>query len=387
MSVSCCDPAALPQAGGPTGPKKLAPPNFFTLAGRVWTKIPGILHPAVIVPIGAQAATIYVSPGKPGDATSATSLAATSYNIPSGAYLPAPGEWWYYYDSATAITAVLIDTFSDAAAIINAGVKVIGTGGAADVRNADADADFAKALLGILVNARLAGFDSNAGDWTRIEGRAFGATQSGGTALVSLLATVRPQVRDVPNSDFRQLDGDVLSNVIVAGRNPPEALWANAIITAYDDNAAKINAVNGRPDAVGNGAFASTQLNLQVLAKQRAAVSRVVAADLGGGVGCTLTIPAVASKRAQICLLEIKAYCVVAIAAPAAPAIVTSTNLDAYQWVVPLPISAVGALLLDYSMQVALPLEGKTTNTATTIICPAHASIAWDVKAAYFDAP
>lgn len=155
--MSCCDAKRLPHAilESQAGRDLVAMmmPNPMTLPAQAWHKVT-VKHPALIVPVGTQAATIYASPGKPGDATSATTLAQTTHNIPRGAILPYPGEWWLYYNTAATLAITVLDGFSDVQLLQFLGTFIGGSGGIADVTDLTNDSKTVKASQGLVVNAR-----------------------------------------------------------------------------------------------------------------------------------------------------------------------------------------------------------------------------------------
>lgn len=175
MTISAADPTRLPKANLLNGPNNgIAPPNGTTLKARSWQRF-YCKHPSVIVPVGTQAATIWLCPGKDGDAASATSLGKTCYSIPRGGLMFAPGYWHVFYDTTTTLDVVILDAYSNPAAMQLLGTFIAGTGGIADVRNADADADGAAALFGQVGNNRLWGLGDS--EWGRL--RAFASTATG----------------------------------------------------------------------------------------------------------------------------------------------------------------------------------------------------------------
>ena len=161
--VDCCDAKQLPPTN-PYDPKGMMAPNPITLPARAWFRY-SVRHPAAVIPVGAQSATIYASPFKPGDATSSTTLAKSAYALSSGAVLFAPGEWWLYYDAATVLEAVVLDAYSQPAMAALAGVKITGVA----IQNADAPGDAAAALLGFLTNSRHFMHRYGTGDWAWVE--------------------------------------------------------------------------------------------------------------------------------------------------------------------------------------------------------------------------
>lgn len=99
----------------------------------------------------------------------------------------------------------------------------------------------------------------------------------------------------------------------------------------------------------------------------------------------TATLPAVAGQFHYITGFEIVAYSTVARVGAATPVIVTSTNLSGNNaWTF---ATAAGIGTTDTKWyQTASPIRSAVVNTATTIVCPATASIIWRVNVFYFTA-
>jgi len=106
VSIECCDPAKLPRAQHG---------NYLTLLSRAWTSY-STSRPVLGVPVHCQSGTIYARPGGRGDATSEATLRRDCYFAASGVYLPTPGDWYLYSDSAVSIPLVMVDAY-DAPAV------------------------------------------------------------------------------------------------------------------------------------------------------------------------------------------------------------------------------------------------------------------------------
>jgi hypothetical protein len=110
-----------------------------------------------------------------------------------------------------------------------------------------------------------------------------------------------------------------------------------------------------------------------------------VTATAATGVAVTATMAAVAAEFHHIVLLEIAAYTTTARTGSATPILVTSTNLP-------------GSPVWDFATAAAIgttdtkiysfgnTYRSSTSNTATTIACPATAGVIWRVNVMYFAA-
>lgn len=118
-------------------------------------------------------------------------------------------------------------------------------------------------------------------------------------------------------------------------------------------------------------------------AEQRAA-TLVVTATAAAAAAVTLTIPAAGAGLSHyLTTIEITAYTTVARTGTATPIVVTTTNLPgALAWTFA-TAGAVGATDIRVPT-LTTPLKSSSANTATTIVCPATASVIWRVTAAYF---
>lgn len=176
MGISVADPARLPSMDPDTPDEKLKikRPNTYKLTGQTWVKRYA-KRPTIVVPVGGtQSGTIYWSPGQQ---PTGVTIPATTAELQSkchytdyGAIIPYVGEYWIYLDSATAQVVEEVDGSEAMLALMTLGLKTRLIGGAsgstADVRDADANADFAAAFFGMVMNSRLAGF--GAADWERL---------------------------------------------------------------------------------------------------------------------------------------------------------------------------------------------------------------------------
>lgn len=177
MTIQCCDPNRLPKTGGEGA---VLAPNRINLPNAQWTSV-HVTHPALVIPI-TEGSTFYFRP------KDKRAIANAEYYPGRGGYgfLHAPGTWEIYNASGASRDCVILDAYNGIGALIFGGLRIIGTGGAADVRDADADADFAAALLGMVVNARNSILNIGSSDWARWTGDTGSA--AAGRALASIVA-------------------------------------------------------------------------------------------------------------------------------------------------------------------------------------------------------
>jgi hypothetical protein len=104
----------------------------------------------------------------------------------------------------------------------------------------------------------------------------------------------------------------------------------------------------------------------------------------GAGAAVTLTLPAPgAGLFHHIVSLEVTAYNTAARTGSATPVLVTTTNLPGAP-VITLPSAGAVGATDRYSLPIAAPLKAAAANTATTVVCPATASVIWRVTATYY---
>lgn len=96
----------------------------------------------------------------------------------------------------------------------------------------------------------------------------------------------------------------------------------------------------------------------------------------------TLTLPAAIGKFHSIVRLEITAYTTVARVGGVTPVIVTTTNISGTPAFTFASAAAVGTTDSKIA-EPTLPIKSLVANTATTIVCPATASIIWRVNCFY----
>ena len=95
----------------------------------------------------------------------------------------------------------------------------------------------------------------------------------------------------------------------------------------------------------------------------------------------TLTLPQTASARHRITQIQVDAYTTVARNGTATPVVVTTTNLNGLAFTFG-SAGAVGAVERDSILSLN-GVDADVANTATTIVCPATASVIWRVNVVY----
>lgn len=111
-----------------------------------------------------------------------------------------------------------------------------------------------------------------------------------------------------------------------------------------------------------------------------------VTATGAAAAAVTLTLPAVIGLFHNISYLSITAYTTVARTGTATPVIVTTSNLSgspAFTFASAAPIGTTDIKSFDFPQ----PVKSLVANTATTIICPATASIIWRINIFYSTTP
>lgn len=109
-----------------------------------------------------------------------------------------------------------------------------------------------------------------------------------------------------------------------------------------------------------------------------------ITATAAAASAVTLTIPAVAAKFAYIGFIEITAYSTVARTGGVTPVLVTTTNIPGSPVWTFASAAAVGTTDVRV-WPLEQPMRSSTVNTATTIVCPATASILWRVNVRYYN--
>ena len=131
------------------------------------------------------------------------------------------------------------------------------------------------------------------------------------------------------------------------------------------------------------GALTDTQLRATPVPIANATNDLAVTATGAAAAAVTLTLPAVAGQFHYIQNIEITMYSTVARAGTATPVLVTSTNLPgAPVWTFPSAgaIGTITQIIINASVR---GLRSSVVNTATTIVCPATASVIWRVNVIY----
>jgi hypothetical protein len=157
---------------------------------------------------------------------------------------------------------------------------LVGPGGvAADVRNADACADFAASLNGWLTNSRMAVFDRVLNDWCSlygdlpsavngatassvraayanaiavgldstgvsvmrpVEARDFNANADVGSTLIGLLTNSRNAYFDLNDSNWARWEGDVAANISGRGTSTVRSPYTASIVVGFDNTGAAV---------------------------------------------------------------------------------------------------------------------------------------------------
>lgn len=173
-------------------------------------------------------------------------------------------------------------------------------------------------------------------------------------------------------SGAAKIDGSAVTQPVSAASLPlPTGAATAAGIATLDTDLGIINAnlTNGNQ----KGTTSITDANLWVTATGAAAAA------------VTLTLPAVAAQFHRISTVEIEAYSTVARVGGVTPVLVTSTNLPGS----PVWTFASAAAIGSTDTKVFYfnsPVKSSVANTATTIVCPATASVIWRVNVSYYTA-
>lgn len=207
-----------------------------------------------------------------------------------------------------------------------------------------------------------------------VSGTFFQATQPI-SGSVSQAGTWTVQPGNTANTTAWKVDGSAVTQPVSAASLP---LPTGASTSANQSTTnTSLSSIDSKTPALVNG--------LQpVLSNQQPALLGVTAVG-AAAAAVTLTIPAVASQFHYITLIEIQAYTTVARTGVATPITVTSTNLaGANAWTF---ATAAALGTTDAKLYVAaLPIKSSVVNTATTIVCPATASVIWRVNVFYYAA-
>lgn len=437
MTIDCCDGSQLPATEGTKGAKSTIqrPNSIQRVPASTWTPFT-VPKPSYVLLTTTAGATVQFYPGllQGNPATLAETyrpfmLTSTTFIF----YAHAPGQWMVHSDQV--ITSfVLFDSYDGVWPLILA-LKAVGatiTGGAsgavADVRDADdGSADWAAALLGLVVNSRPAVFQSAGnvyqkwfgGDPNTLVGKGYGSndvvggnvnayqfgrdTTAGGNgvaapvevrdaaadgdgakALLAALANTRPFALDSVADEYKRQIGAPVNNLAglpVAGIVPAVASFPVALRTDNSNPAAGTCI----PDTSG-GIFEDCDLGvgLNVNARRSTAKQCVTATGVNGAA-VTATIPAHGSAgfHQLITHIEITKFFCVAGAAGGAPDVVTSTNLTGNPaW--SFPTGGIAGSVWDKRVEPESSIRSDTANTATTIVCPAVADVIWRVTVWYY---
>lgn len=135
-------------------------------------------------------------------------------------------------------------------------------------RNADVDGDFASSLIGMLVNSRLSGFDTGAGNYTRIEARDYDAVADVAKALKGILTNSRLAGFNVVSTDWNFATAGTFDDS--AASETQSALNTRAAVTGRDGSAGagSRNVTVEARDANADGDFAGTLFGLLVNSRE-----------------------------------------------------------------------------------------------------------------------
>jgi hypothetical protein len=433
-SISAADPSRLPLATAasylPQEPGKgerdtVTPPNRYTLPTAQWSQV-NVKHPSYFTVVGTQAGTIFVSPGKRGDSTSTTTLQRTTLGMPVGGILPYPGEWWCFNNGAAAQEIVVQDGGA-AEALVALGITVSGSGGAADVRNADADGDFSSTLNGLVTNNRLSVFNYTAGDWAReaggavsqINGQAHNGNEVVGgnamaflfgrdtlpatpvmraveardasteanlaKALIGLAINSRNAHLDLAADEFRRSTGDT-GSITGRGLSAILAPYSKSLLVGHNTAGGLTRTIEGTPDSAAGqqtqfGDGASPLNGIVVNSRERAADQGLDATGVAGAaVTLTLAAPG-ANLRQHFTAIHITKFATALLVAAAAPVVVTTTNFPNNPSFNFPADAALQGTMETVLIQPKYPIRVPTANAACTIVCPATTNVIWRVAA------
>ncbi len=237
----------------------------FQESDTAWRSIT-VSSAAIVIPvIGGTAHTIYAMPCKPGTAQSIT-LSEVHKDFDGVLALPTPGEWYLRFplagSAAAQICVVVIECGSPES--MNALLRLMGvtrvligspTGSPADVRNADADADFLDTLNGLLTNSRLA--VSDAGTWKRLAGANADAEVDFAAALIGAITNSRMAAFRVSAADWRRIETDPVNTI--TGEAVGTSCWAKmaSAIFGRDTSDSTLRAIEafGATSALGTSLY------------------------------------------------------------------------------------------------------------------------------------
>lgn len=121
-------------------------------------------------------------------------------------------------------------------------------------QNADADTDFAALLVGMLVNARLSGWDSSVVDWLRIEARDAGSSADFGTTLPGMLVNARMATLRVSSGNWEQMRSDVPSTINGEGHSAQIYTRMASLLFGRDTGDSTLRAIEARAATAGQAA-------------------------------------------------------------------------------------------------------------------------------------
>lgn len=328
----------------------------------------------------------------------------TDVSVPTGAFIYGPGgalyllqvgEWYLYIPSVAGDPAtfnILIQDISSelpAAQLAGGAGAPAGPGGAVVAAFDSGNAQ--ESALGEYVRAALTAIDSTqaAGSQNRPLEMRLSSIAAFPVAAYSLLVLNKQYAVDQAGGGLQPISSDLVPNGILRSGASIEGLYVNATTFGYDTQNAAVRPAEARAvAATKNTAFPRSGAQLIVGARQQVA-DQCLEATAAINVGVTLTIPAPgASLRQYLVRLKIEAYYGAALAAAAAPIIVTTGGTAGLTgtptWNT--PTGTAQGQKYDIVLEQALAIEAAADNGTITIICPANASIIWKVTAWWFNA-
>lgn len=216
-------------------------------------------------------------------------------------------------------------------------------------------------------------------------------TQEPNVETTTLVDAAGVNVASVSAAGAVKMDGSAVTQPISAASLPlPSGAATAAGITTLDTDLGIINAnlTNGNATVKQTGTWTvqpgNTPNTTAWLANPNDSNLSVTATG-AAAAAVTLTLPAVAAQFHRISFIEITAYTTVARVGAATPVLVTSTNLPGSNVWTFATAAAIGSTDVR-TLTFHNPYKSSVVNTATTIVCPATASVIWRVNVMYYTA-
>lgn len=378
--VACCDRSRLP---------KSVVPNPYTLPSQKWFEVTTDSPSIVIVP-GGTTTQILARPGGAGggapDNLNDVLTFANGFGV-----LHTADKWWLNWRGASAQNVLVIDIGSGGFASAMIAIFMLQlAGGVAAIAAYDATQD-ERLVDKMKTDAFLFALDPGAAAGSRgvrLNAMLFSAVQNTLLTTTFFGLNVNAGVFGVDSSNTFQMFVNKKCNTADGeASNTRNHVHTLAVLFARDTTAGG-NGIHQplevRANGLGNVGFETAVRGLVTNSRLEHAISKLSATGVAGAA-VTLTIPAVASKRAHICSIRISKFAAAALVAAAVPDIVTSTNLSGMNWDTEHRVMGQGETMKDIYDAPTRAIEGDATNTATTIVCPAVADVIWRVTATWFD--